>query len=88
MKKLLFFVIVLFFTSGATVFAANVPLMEKEELQPLLGSKDVVVLDVRTGRDWSQSEFKIKGAVRASYSTFNEWGNAYSKDTTLVLYCS
>ena len=30
-------------------------LMEKEELKALLGSEDVVILDVREGRDWSTS---------------------------------
>jgi rhodanese-related sulfurtransferase len=47
----------------------------------------VVVVDVRTGRDWKSSEFKIKGAVRYE-NDIVKWASTYDKDTTLVLYCA
>lgn len=88
MKKLLFILLFAFLGSTVTVYAAGVQLMQKEELKPLIGSENVVVLDVRTGRDWSSSEFKIQGAVRAPSSKFGEWKDNFAKDKTLVLYCA
>lgn len=70
------------------VFAESVPRMDKDELKPLLGAADVVVLDVRTGGDWTDSTFKIKGAIRAPGKDLDAWSKKFAKDTTLVLYCS
>ncbi len=88
MKKVLFLLLFVFFVSGTPVIAGDVKLMEKEELNSLLGSDDLVLLDVRTGRDWSSSEFKIKGAIRAPSSKFSRWADSYPKDKTVVLYCA
>ncbi len=88
MKKILFVVLFTFLVSGVPVLAGNVQLMEKDELKSLLGSENLVVLDVRTGRDWSSSEFKIEGAVRAPSADFSSWGTSYAKDATIVLYCA
>lgn len=70
------------------ISADTVKLMNKGELKGLLGSSDVVILDVRRGRDWSSSEFKIKGAKRAAPQDFEQWEDRYPKDKTLVLYCA
>ena len=48
-------------------------IISKEELIKELENPNVVVLDVRTGRDWKSSEFKIKGAVRANPNEFDAW---------------
>lgn len=69
------------------LFAASVSIMTKEELKSKLGHEDVVVLDARSGRDWSTSEFKIKGAVRLDGQDFSPLEN-FSKEQTFVLYCS
>lgn len=69
------------------LFASSVPTMTKEELRAKLGDENVVVVDVRLGRDWSTSEFKIKGAVRMDGRDFSLLEN-YSKDQTFVLYCA
>ncbi len=66
----------------------TVALMTKEELKPLIGNPDVAILDVRIGKDWKASEFKIKGAVQANPKTVDDWKDSYSKDQTLVLYCA
>jgi hypothetical protein len=42
----------------------EVPRMTKEELLPMLGQSDVIILDVRIGDEWKKSPWKIKGAVR------------------------
>jgi hypothetical protein len=68
--------------------AGSIPLMSKETLAPILDDPTVVILDVRAGRDWKSSEFKIKGAKRANPSDFADWGSTYAKDKKLVLYCA
>jgi predicted sulfurtransferase len=71
-----------------TALAVDVPRMSKEALKAKLDNPDVVILDVRTGSDWKASEFKVKGAVRASSDNVDSWASKYSKDKTLVLYCA
>ena len=68
--------------------AAEVPRMTKEELKAKLDNPDVVIVDVRAGKDWEGSEFKIKGAVRENPAEFSSWAEKYPKDKTLVLYCA
>ncbi len=68
--------------------AAEVSRMTKEELKSKLDNPDVVIVDVRVGKDWKGSEFKIKGAVRENPAEFSSWAEKYPKDKTLVLYCA
>jgi len=88
-------VVMIFLLGGAVGLAASpalatgdVGVMNKDELKTLLGSGDVVILDVRTGRDWSSSEFKIQGARRVKAKNIDEWSADLSKDKKLVLYCA
>lgn len=87
MKKLILLLFLVFFPGGLPAMATEVSVMSKEELKDRLGS-EVTVLDVRSGRDWSSSEFKIKGAARASGSEIGNWSKELKKDQTLVLYCA
>jgi rhodanese-related sulfurtransferase len=73
---------------GSPVLAADVPVIDKDELKQMLGSEDLIVLDVRAGRDWSSSEFKIQGALRADPGDVESWAGSYSKDKNIVLYCA
>jgi predicted sulfurtransferase len=70
------------------VVAEEVPRMTKEKLKTMLDDPDVVILDVRTSRDWKGSEKKIKGAIRENPKRFESWARKYSKEKTLVLYCA
>ena len=88
MKKLLVLLAFFLFATALPALAADVPTISKDELKAQLGSPDLVLLDVRSGRDWSSSEFKIRGAVRASGKEFGKWSQHYPKDKTLVLYCA
>src|SRR5262249_4278842 len=72
----------------AAVTQSAVPKMTKEELRARLGSPDVVIVDVRLGRDWKASEEKIKGAIRVDPDAVESLAAQYPKDTTLVLYCA
>ena len=40
----------------AAAVAKDVPRMTKEQLKEMLGSENVVVIDVRTGKDWKASD--------------------------------
>jgi rhodanese-related sulfurtransferase len=80
--------IVLLFVFAQQTMASEVPRMTKEKLKSELGSPNLVVVDVRTGKDWKASEVKIKGAVRGEVYKIESWAKNYSKDTTLVIYCA
>ncbi len=67
----------------------GVPKMTKEELKPLLGNPDVIIIDVRVEDEWKDAKSKIQGAVREdSEKDIDSWANKYPKDKTLVFYCS
>ena len=74
--------------------AADAPRITKEQLKSMLGDPHVIVIDVRIGRHWQESDSKIKGAVRedpgaqAPMTTqADAWMGKYPKDKTLVFYC-
>ena len=71
------------FAKGAV--AEEVPRMTKEELRAMLGNTDVVIIDVRTGKDWKDSQSKIKGAVNEEPKKPKLWADKYDKDKTYVL---
>jgi hypothetical protein len=75
-------------TPTSVVLGKEVPLITKEELKPMMGDADVAIIDVRNGRDWTSSEFKIKGAVYGDPKKIDEWNGQFNKDTKLVLYCA
>ncbi len=63
------------------------PKMTKEELRPLLGDPNVVIIDVRLDGEWKKSESKIKGAVREDpEKPIKGWADKYPIDKTLVFY--
>ena len=69
--------------------ASDVPRMTKEQLKPLLGKPDVVIIDVRQPGDWTSGKLKIKGAVREDVNApAASWMSRYPKDKTLIFYCS
>lgn len=81
------FVVISVILSGLAL-ADNVPLMTKEKLRTLLGDDDTFILDVRAGRDWKSSEFKITGAKRVAPAANNQWADNFNKDKTYVFYCA
>ena len=87
MKNILSLLIILSILAATPLLAVSVPVMNKDELKALLGSENLVILDVRSEADWSASEFKIKDAVRvASGNLFIVRG--YPKSSIFVLYCA
>ena len=64
----------------------DVPRVTKDELKEMM-QQGVILIDVRISKDWQDSEYKIKGAVREEPDQFESWVNKYPKDKTIVLYC-
>ncbi len=86
-KFFLSFVIILF---GSFVWAAesiDSQSITAEQLLPLLGKPDLIIIDVRTKYDWDTSKVKIKGAVREESMKFGSWMKKYPKNKKIVLYC-
>ena len=92
MKKRLFIApLLIFFVVGiVTTFArsADVPRMTKDELKAMLGNPDLVIVDVRLGKDWTDNDSKIQGAIREDPESVKSWAEKYTKDKTIVLYCA
>jgi rhodanese-related sulfurtransferase len=65
-----------------------IPRITKEETKAMLGSPELIVIDVRQGADWAGSNLKIRGAVRKDSQNLSRWMNSYTPDKTLVFYCS
>jgi rhodanese-related sulfurtransferase len=90
MKKRLSIAIlfIFFMVGGCTAFVKtpDAPRMTKDELKAMLGNPDLVIIDVRYGKDWTDSDLKIKGAVRENPEAFESWAKKYPKDKTLVFY--
>jgi hypothetical protein len=74
--------------SHLTFAGGDAPRMGKDALKARLGDSSIVILDVRTDRDWISSDRKIEGARRADPKDFAQWANIYPKDKTIVLYCA
>lgn len=83
-----FFLFVMALSTGVAALAQDIPRMTKEELKAMLGEPDLVIIDIRSGRDWSSSESKIKGAVREEPRKAASWAEKYQKDKTIVVYCA
>ena len=90
-KKLLIDILIIFFMVwGWMAYAksADAPRMTKDELKAMLGNPDLIIIDVRYGKDWADSDLKITGAVREDPRAIESWTNKYPKDKTLVFYCA
>lgn len=66
--------------------ADQVKSMDVDQLNSRLDRPNTLVLDVRYGRTWTESNEKIKGARRADPAAFSKWADSFSKEDDLVLY--
>ena len=73
---------------AVTAIAQDVKRMTTDELNGMLGSPDLVIVDVRTSHDWDSSDMKIQDAVREDPGKVSDWIEKYSKDKKLVFYCA
>lgn len=75
-------------TFSQPVSYEDIPRMTKEELRPLLGKPDVVILDVRLEKQWEASDSKIPGASHLKEEDVKSWAKIQDRNKTYVLYCA
>lgn len=73
---------------AVSAFAQTVPLISKDEVKAVLGSPNVVIIDVRAGKDWNASEKKIKGAIREDPEKVKAWAKKYQHNQDIIFYCA
>ena len=81
------FLVFIALVSGVA-WADDTHAMTKEQLLPLLGKPDVIIIDVSSVEGWDGRKEKIPGALREEPMKFDSWMKKYPKDKTIVLYCS
>lgn len=81
-------VVAALFMAGVAMSAAAAQLITTEALSKMLDDPDVVIVDVRSERDWEASDAKIKGAVREDPGNVSFWLSKYPTDKKLVFYCA
>jgi hypothetical protein len=87
----LFIAYLVIFTHGLALAAAekgNVPEISATRTKELLGQPKTAIIDVRRSRSWWQSGKKILSAVREDPTKVDKWAQNYTKDMTLIFYCS
>ena len=67
---------------------SDVPEISPTQVKELLGQPKTAIIDVRRTRSWWQSGKKILSAVREDPSKVDIWAHNYTKDMTLIFYCS
>jgi hypothetical protein len=87
MKRLFSLVLLFSLFLVSPLVAGSVQIMDKDELKTLLGSDNLVILDVRLGKDWTSSEFKVQDALRVDGKDLSV-AEKYQKSDTFVLYCA
>ena len=66
----------------------NVPRISTEQLKNTIDDPGLVLLDVRTEKDWEKSDRKIVRAIRVDPDDVKSWAGNYSKNKKIVLYCA
>jgi gas vesicle protein len=81
---------VVFLAAGliAQSAAADFRKISKEELRDMLDNPELVIIDVRTDKEWKKADLKIKGAAWEDADEVKTWAVRYPKDRTIALYCS
>jgi len=77
--------------AAAAAFSANdsVPRITVQELKAKLDRGEaVVIIDNRTGRDYTDSKIKIKGAIRIPIVQLENRYSELPEDKEIVTYCT
>ncbi|MFV0348907.1 MAG: hypothetical protein ACK5JO_10000 [Halodesulfovibrio sp.] len=69
-----------------TAHAADIAKITPEETLSRLDS--ALIVDARSGADWSGSTLKIKGAMRGSLQDVDTWAAAIPRDREIIVYCA
>ena len=60
--------------------------VDKDTVKSWLDDPQVLIIDVRAGKSWEQSNRKIKGAVRQDPREVKQWAAGLPTDKKIVLY--
>ena len=72
----------------ATAASVEVPRISIERTSQMLANPDVIIIDVRTAKNWWRSPSKIENAVREELGSLEQWAEKYPKDKILIFYCT
>ncbi|CCH48804.1 exported protein of unknown function [Pseudodesulfovibrio piezophilus C1TLV30] len=75
-------------SAGPGFVGDRVPRMTGTELLSRLDSDEVIIIDVRRGKDFDGSEKMIRNSVRKPYNDVDAWATSMDRDKTFVLYCA
>jgi hypothetical protein len=76
---------------GSVLVAADkykVPEISADQVKQMIGRPETAIIDVRRYRSWWRSSKKIATALREDPSRVDKWAQKYTKDRTLIFYCS
>ena len=66
-----------------------VPRITVQELKAKMDKgEDIVIIDVRAGREYTDSKIKMKGAVRISIVQLESRINELPRDKEIITYCT
>jgi len=82
------FVIASCFPVASSAAPIEVPRISIEQAKQMLDNPEVVIIDIRTAKTWWRSRTKILNAVREELGSVKQWAGKYSKDKTLIFYCT
>ena len=68
--------------------AADAQRITKDAFKEMLDDPALLVIDVRTEKEWKKSDLKIKRAVWEDADEVKTWASKYPRDRSIVLYCS
>ena len=88
MKMITGYLLFMLLATSTGVFGGEVKFIDKNNLEDLLESPDIVIFDVRLDKDWNSSEFKIKNAVHLTSDMMASTMSSVPKDKMVVLYCA
>ena len=77
-----------FTKSEIMVSEAGVPFVSKKALRARLDDPSLTIVDVRKMADWTDSQIKIKGAIRENHWEVEKWAPKYRKEQRIVTYCA
>jgi len=66
-----------------------VPRITVQELKAKMDKgEDIVIIDVRTGREYEESKIKMKGAIRIPIVQLENRINELPRDKEIITYCT
>jgi rhodanese-related sulfurtransferase len=68
--------------------ADEMPRIDPAALKAMLGDPQLLIVDVRSAKDWAGSDQKVQGALRQDPDKVAAWAPTLPKDKKIVLYCA